>query len=408
MHQVKRGVDVLQPHHVGDHRVDLDLAGHIHIDNLGHISAALGPAKRGAAPVAPGDKLERAGGDFLTRFGHPDDDRGAPAAVAGFQRGAHHFGIAGRIKGVIRAAVGHFDDLGDGFLAAQPFGVEEVGHAEFPAPFLARRVDIHPDDLVRTRQPRALNDVKSDAAQPEYRDIIADLHFGSVGDCAHAGRHPAADIAGRLKRRIFADFGDRDFGQHSEIAEGGTAHIMIDGRAFIAEPGGAVGHQPCSLRRADRGAQVGLAAEAAFALAAFGRVERDHVIAGLYAGDARADFAHDPCAFVAEHAGEDALGIQPIQRIGVGMANARRHDFHQHFAGLRAFEVKLDDFEWLFGGEGNGGAGFHGFGLLCGHLFPPPHRLASVSFFEARLRDRRGNDGTPNRSTCRVSDARCG
>jgi hypothetical protein len=62
MHQVERGVDLFQPHDVGDHRVDLDLAVHVHVDDLGHVGAALGAAERGAAPVAPGDQLERAGG----------------------------------------------------------------------------------------------------------------------------------------------------------------------------------------------------------------------------------------------------------------------------------------------------------------------------------------------------------
>jgi hypothetical protein len=33
-----------------DHRVNFDLAGHIHIDNLWHIGPALGPAKGRAAP----------------------------------------------------------------------------------------------------------------------------------------------------------------------------------------------------------------------------------------------------------------------------------------------------------------------------------------------------------------------
>ena len=68
MHEFKGSVDVFKAHDMGDHRVDLDLAGHIHVDDLGHIGAALGPAKGRAAPVAAGDKLERTGPDFLARF----------------------------------------------------------------------------------------------------------------------------------------------------------------------------------------------------------------------------------------------------------------------------------------------------------------------------------------------------
>jgi hypothetical protein len=38
---------------------------------LGHVGPALGPAERGTAPVAAGDQLEMAGGDFLARFATP-------------------------------------------------------------------------------------------------------------------------------------------------------------------------------------------------------------------------------------------------------------------------------------------------------------------------------------------------
>jgi len=42
------------------------------------------------APVAAGDELERTRRDFLAGLGDADDDAGAPAAVAAFERGAHH------------------------------------------------------------------------------------------------------------------------------------------------------------------------------------------------------------------------------------------------------------------------------------------------------------------------------
>src|SRR3546814_10668541 len=82
VHQVEALVDVFQPHDVGDHRVDLDLALHIHVDNLRHVGAALRAAERGAAPVAPGDEPERTRRNLLARHGDADDARGAPAAVA--------------------------------------------------------------------------------------------------------------------------------------------------------------------------------------------------------------------------------------------------------------------------------------------------------------------------------------
>jgi hypothetical protein len=125
------------------------------------------------------------------------------------------------------------------------------------------------------------------------------------------------------------------------------------------EAAGAVGHQPLALGAADGGAQVRLARQARLTLTAFGRVERDNVVADRYRGDAGADFAHDPGAFMAEDRREDALAVLALQRIGVGVAHARGHDLHQHFAGARPLQVDLVDLERLVGGDGDGGSGLH-------------------------------------------------
>ena len=74
MHQLETLIDLVQRKFVGDHRIDLDLAVHIPINNLGHIGATLRAAKRRTAPDAACDQLERTGGDFRTRRGYPDDD----------------------------------------------------------------------------------------------------------------------------------------------------------------------------------------------------------------------------------------------------------------------------------------------------------------------------------------------
>jgi hypothetical protein len=50
---------------------------------------------------------------------------------------------------------------------------------------------------------------------------------------------------------------------------------------------------------------------------------------------------------------------KPVERIGVGVADARRHDLDQHFARLRPFQIEFDDLERLLRLEGNGGAGLH-------------------------------------------------
>jgi hypothetical protein len=81
MHQLEALVDVFERHGVGDHRVDLDLALHVPVDDLRHVGAAARAAEGGAHPVAAGDQLERTGGDFLAGAGDADDDRLAPAAM---------------------------------------------------------------------------------------------------------------------------------------------------------------------------------------------------------------------------------------------------------------------------------------------------------------------------------------
>ena len=107
-----------------------------------------------------------------------------------------------------------------------------------------------------------------------------------------------------------------------------------------------------------------LPAEAALALAAFGDVERDDMIARLHAGHARPHLADHAGALMAEDRGEQALAVEPVERVGVGMADAGRHDLDQHLARLGAFEIELDDLERLLGREGDGGAGLHGVGSL--------------------------------------------
>jgi len=71
------------------------------------------------------------------------------------------------------------------------------------------------------------------------------------------------------------------------------------------------------------------------------------VITHRNTGHARADLAHDACALVAQDAGKNAFAIQAVERVRIGVADARGFDFHQHLARLRAFEIKLDNFKRL-------------------------------------------------------------
>jgi hypothetical protein len=83
--------------------------------------------------------------------------------------------------------------------------------------------------------------------------------------------------------------------------------------------------------------------QAEFALAAFRRVQRDHVVVLAHRGHARADVEHHAGAFMAEDGGEDAFRVGAGQRVVIGVADAGGLDLDQHFAGARAFQIDFFD-----------------------------------------------------------------
>ncbi|MCY1420372.1 hypothetical protein D9M71_359880 [compost metagenome] len=77
------------------------------------------------------------------------------------------------------------------------------------------------------------------------------------------------------------------------------------------------------------------------------------MVAHRHRGDALAHHFDDATTLVAEDAGEHAFGVRPGQGVGIGMADAGRHDPHQHLAGLGRRHVDFDDFQGLVGREGD-------------------------------------------------------
>src|SRR5690606_7149205 len=156
---------------------------------------------------------------------------------------------------------------------------------------------------------RALDHRQAQRAKAEHRHAVAGLHLGRVVHGPDPGGDAAAEQADLLRRRLGIDLRQRDLGDDGVFAEGRAAHVVVDRLAFVREAGAAVGHHALALRGAHCHAQVGLARLAELALAAFGGVERDHVVAGLDAGHALADLDHHARALVAEHRGEHALRV---------------------------------------------------------------------------------------------------
>mmetsp|Transcript_67072 Transcript_67072/g.187620 ORF Transcript_67072/g.187620 Transcript_67072/m.187620 type:complete len:286 (+) Transcript_67072:812-1669(+) len=80
------------------------------------------------------------------------------------------------------------------------------------------------------------------------------------------------------------------------------------------------GHHALAGERAHGGAEVDVGPHAELAAAAVGLVARDDVVAGGELRDALADALHDARRLMAEDAGEEALGVQAVEGVGVGVA----------------------------------------------------------------------------------------
>ncbi|MNZ79637.1 hypothetical protein D3C78_982470 [compost metagenome] len=114
---------------MGDEGFQRNFAGARFFNVAGKFRAALDPAKRAAAPDAPGHQLERAGADFLARTGDTDDDRFAPALVAALQSSSHQLDVADTFKRIVHATIGELDNhVLDGLVIV--LGIYEVGRAE--------------------------------------------------------------------------------------------------------------------------------------------------------------------------------------------------------------------------------------------------------------------------------------
>ncbi len=135
---------------------------------------------------------------------------------------------------------------------------------------------------------------------------------------------------------------------------------MVDRLAVVAEARSAIGHQALALGGAHGAAQVGLARLTELALAAFGGIERNHVIADSHRGDALAHRLNDAATLMTEDAGEYAFRILSGEGVGVGMANTGGDDTDQDLASLGRGDIHFDDLQGLVGAEGNGGARFDG------------------------------------------------
>lgn len=140
MHQVKRFVDVIQRQIMRHELVDLHVAFHILVDQLGNTVSALPTcsykryecsqkhrcqvevefnvikqactiqtSESGSLPGAPSNELEGARGDLLAGGRHANDGGDAPALVTRLQRRPHRTHVTDTLEGEVRSAVSHLN-----------------------------------------------------------------------------------------------------------------------------------------------------------------------------------------------------------------------------------------------------------------------------------------------------------
>src|SRR5688500_3292288 len=129
MHEIKRFIDVLQPHVVSDKSIEFEFSVKIALDIARQFSAALHPAKSRAAPDAARHQLERAGAYLFACTGNTDYDGLAPTLMAAFQGRAHDFDVADTFERKINAPARQFNDHILNRLVVIP-GIHYIGRAQ--------------------------------------------------------------------------------------------------------------------------------------------------------------------------------------------------------------------------------------------------------------------------------------
>src|SRR5690606_4896201 len=110
----------------------------------------------------------------------------------------------------------------------------------------------------------------------------------------------------------------------------------------------------------DGRAQVGFARQTGRTLAAFGRVERNDVIAFANARHARTDINDNAGTFMAENGRKNAFRICTGEGEFISVADAGRLDLDQDLTLAWTLKIHINNFKRLASLECNCGAGFHG------------------------------------------------
>ena len=219
--------------------------------------------------------------------------------MATFQCGPHDIDVADAFEGIVHATVSQFNDHFLNRLVIV-FGIDAVGCAKLSCQVELAVVDIDDDNPTRLGHGRTNNRRQADTAETENGHRSAFFHLGGIHDRAHAGGYAAAQQAHLFQRGFLVDLCQRNLRQNGVLGEGRATHVVIDWLSVLVEAAGAVGHQPLALGFADFPAQVGFAGQAEFALATFGGIQRNHMIADGNTGNAFTDRLYNAAPLMAK------------------------------------------------------------------------------------------------------------
>lgn len=341
MHELKGAVDVTEVDLVGDVGVDLELAGHALLDELGDLRAGLEATEGGTHPDTAGDELEGAGGDLLASASDTDDDTLAPTNVASLESSAHDLDVTGAVEGVVDTTTGHLNEnLLDGG-ATVVRGVDEVSDSEGGGKLLLVVVEVDTNDLLGAGALAGLDDGETDGTHTEDGADRVRLNLGGVLHSTPAGGKTAAEKVHLLEGGLVVDLGAGLLVEHGVLGEGTDTHVVEEvlTSADRLEAGLRVrGHDTSAGVRADLTTQVGLADTVATAaragvvvlvvLEALSLVAGDDLVARLDAGHALTDGLNNAGSLVAEDGGEETLGVAALEGEGIGVAESGVGDLH--------------------------------------------------------------------------------
>ena len=202
-----------------DQAIDIDPPFHIHIDDSRHIGAPARAAKGRSAPHPPCHKLKRTRLNLGTGRGNANDDALAPSLVTTLKRSAHNIDIANTFKRIISSAPCQLDQMTDQ-IVRELSRIDKIGHPELARHTLFRAVCINADNLPRTGQFQALNNIEANPAKTKHHSPAIGFHLGCVDNRTNPCRDPATNITNLVKRGVLANFCERNFRQNREIREG--------------------------------------------------------------------------------------------------------------------------------------------------------------------------------------------